>query len=130
MPRRPSFHGHDRPVVVGEAINGELFLEWVRRHSVPTLKSGNVVVMDNLGVHKVAGVWPATATASARVVCLPPYSLVLNPIELVFSKFKWLFKSASTQSVDALCSVCGDVLDRFTGAACRNCFHYCSYRYT
>jgi hypothetical protein len=68
--------------------------------------------------------------AGARVVYLPPYSLDLNPIELVFSKFKWLFTSASARTVEALWPVCGDVLDRFTETECRNCFQHCGYRYT
>lgn len=122
--------GLTAPLVVDGAINGELFLGWVRHHLVPTLQPGDVVVMDNLGVHKVAGVREAITAAGARVVYLPPYSPDLNPIELVFSKFKWLLKSASARTVEALWSVCGDVLDRFTEAECRNCFQHCGYRYT
>jgi len=64
-------------------------------------------VMDNLGVHKVAGVREAITAAGARVVYLPPYSPDFNPIELVFSKFKWLLKSASARTVEALWSVVG-----------------------
>lgn len=71
-------------------------------------------MIDNLGVHKFAGVREAVAAAGARVVYLPPYSPDLNPIELVFSKFKWLRKSASARTVEALWAVCGDVLDRCT----------------
>ena len=116
-------------LVVDGAINGELFLGWVRHHLVPTLMSGDIVVMDNLGAHKVAGVREAIEAAGARLVYLPPYSPDLNPIELVFSKFKWLFKSVSARTVEALWSVCGDVLDRFTEAECRS-FRHCGYRYT
>jgi transposase len=122
--------GLTAPLVVDGAINGELFLGWVRHHLVPTLMSGDIVVMDNLGAHKVAGVREAIEAAGARLVYLPPYSPDLNPIELVFSKFKWLFKSASARTVEALWSVCGDVLDRFTEAECRSCFRHCGYRYT
>ena len=122
--------GLTAPLVVDGAINGDLFLGWVRHHLVPTLQPGDVVVMDNLGVHKVAGVCEAIAAAGARVVYLPPYSPDLNPIELVFSKFKWLLKSASARTVEALWAVCGDVLDRFTETECRNCFQHCGYRYT
>jgi hypothetical protein len=66
--------GLTAPLVVDGAINGEIFLGWVRHHLVPTLQSGDVVVMDNLGVHKVAGVREAIAAAGARVFYLPPYS--------------------------------------------------------
>ncbi len=70
------------------------------------------------------------ASAGARVVYLPPNSPDLNPIELVFSKFKWLLKSASARTVEALWSVCGDALNRFTEAECRSCFKHGGYRYT
>ena len=103
-------------LVVDGAINNEISLGWVRHHLVPTLQSGDVVVMDNLGVHKVAGVREAIAAAGVRVVYLPPYSPDLNPIKIVFSKFEWFLKSASARTVEALWSVCGDVLDRFTEA--------------
>ena len=122
--------GLTAPLVVDGAINGELFLGWVVHHLVPTLRQGDIVVMDNLGAHKVAGVREAITGAGARLVYLPPYSPDLNPIELVFSKFKWLLKSASARTVEALWSVCGDVLGRFTEAECRNCFRHCGYRYT
>jgi transposase len=122
--------GLTAPLVVDGAINGELFLGWVRHHLVPTLKPGDIVVMDNLGAHKVAGVREAITAAGARLVYLPPYSPDLNPIELVFSKFKWLLKSASARTVETLWSVCSDVLDRFTEEECRNCFRHCGYRYT
>ena len=112
------------------AINGELFLGWVRYHLVPTLTTDDIVVMDNLGAHKVAGVREAIEAAGARLVYLPLYSPDLNPIELVFSKFKWLLKSASARTVEALWSVCGNVLSRFTETECRNCFRHCGYRYT
>jgi transposase len=122
--------GLTAPLVVDGAINGELFLSWVRHHLVPTLMHGDIVVIDNLGANKVAGVREAIDSVGARLVYLPPYSPDLNPIELVFSKFKWLLKSASAGTVVALWSVCGDMLDRFTEAKCRNCFRHCGYRCT
>lgn len=94
--------GLTAPLVVDGAINGELFLGWVRHHLVPTLKPGDIVVMDNLGAHKVVGVREAIAAAGAMVLYLPPYSPDLNPIELVFSKFKWLLKNASARAVNSL----------------------------
>jgi transposase len=122
--------GLTAPLVVDGAINGELFLGWVTSHLVTTLQPGDIVVMDNLGAHKVAGVREAIEAAGARLVYLPPYSPDLNPIELVFSKFKWLLRSASARTVDALWTLCGELLDQFTEAECRNCFRHCGYRYT
>jgi transposase len=118
------------PLVVDGAINGELFLGWVRFQFVPTLRPGDIVVMDDLGVHEVAGVREAITAAGARLFYLPPYSLDLNPIELVFSKFKWLLRSASARTVESLWSLCGELLERFTEAECRSCFKHCGYRYT
>jgi transposase len=86
--------------------------------------------MDNLSAHKVAGVREAITAAGARLIYLPPYSPDLNPIELVFSKFKWLLKTASVRTVEMLWTVCGDLLDCFTEVECRNCFRHCGYRYT
>jgi transposase len=117
-------------LVVDGAINGELFLGWIIHQLVPTLQPGNIVVMRNLGAHKVAGVREAITAAGARLVYLPPHNPDLNPIELVFSKFKWLLKCASARTVEILWSVCSDVLDRFTESECRNCFRHCGYRYT
>ena len=108
--------GLTAPLVVDGAINGELFLGWVRHHLVPTLMHGDIVVMDNLGAHTVAGVRGAIESVGARLVYLPPYSPDLNPSELVVSKFKWLLKSASASTVGALWSACGAMLDRFTEA--------------
>ena len=122
--------GLTAPLVVDGAINGEIFLEWVRHHLVPTLQPGDVVVMDSLGVHKVASVREAIVAAGLRVIYLPACSPDLNPSDLVFSKFKWLLKSAYAGNVEALWSVCGDVLDRFTEVECRNCFQHCGYRDT
>jgi len=119
--------GLTAPLVMDGALDGEIFLSWVRQHLVPTLKAGDIVVMDNLSAHKVVGVREAITAIGARLLYLPPYSPDLNPIELVFSKFKWLLKSASARTVESLY---GDLLDRYTEAECRNCFRHCGYRYT
>lgn len=122
--------GLTAPLVVDGAINGAIFLSWVQQQLVPTLREGDIVVMDNLSAHKVAGVREAISAAGAQVMYLPPYSPDFNPIELVFAKFKWLLKSASARSVDALWDLCGTILDAFTEHECRNCFKHCGYRYT
>ncbi len=82
------------PTVVDGAMNGVTFLAYVRQQLVPTLTVGDLVILDNLSAHKVAGVREAIEAAGAKVVYLPPYSPDLNPIELVFSKLKWLLRSA------------------------------------
>ena len=64
------------------------------------------------------------------MIYLPPYSPDLNPIEMIFSKFKWLLKSAAKRTVDELWEACGTLLDCITERDCRNCFRHCGYRYT
>jgi transposase len=104
--------GLTAPLVVDGAINGAVFLSYVRQQLVPTLAAGDVVVMDNLSAHKVAGVREAIEAVGARVVYLPPYSPDFNPIELVFAKFKWLVRSAGERSREDLWNRCGQLLDR------------------
>lgn len=122
--------GLTAPLVIDGPINGEVFLAYVRDHLAPTLAEGDLVVMDNLAAHKVAGVREAVAAVGARVLYLPPYSPDLNPIELVFSKFKWLVRSANERTVDGLWNLCGQLLDRFTPTESLNYFRHCGYRYT
>ncbi len=122
--------GLTAPLVVDGAINGELFLGYVRQQLVPTLRSGDIVVMDNLSAHKVAGVGSAIEAVGARVVYLPPYSPDLNPIELVFSKFKGLVRSAAERTVDGLWRLCGTLLEQFTSRECAGYFRHCGYAAT
>ena len=121
--------GFVAPVCVAGAINGRVFLAWVKQDLVPALREGDVVVMDNLSSHKVAGVVEAIEAAGAEVRYLPPYSPDLNPIELAFSKFKRRLRDGAKRTADALVDLCGRVLDLFTEAECRNYFRHCGYRY-
>lgn len=122
--------GLSAPMVVDGPINGDIFLAYVEQQLVPTLRPGDIVIMDNLSSHKKAGVREAIEAAGAKLVYLPPYSPDFNPIELVFSKFKRLLRSASNRTVDALWQTCGRLLHQFTENECRNYFRHCGYRYT
>jgi transposase len=121
--------GFVAPLCVEGAINGRVFLAWVEQHLAPTLRPGDVVVMDNLSSHKVKGVAEAIAAAGAEVRYLPPYSPDLNPIELAFSKFKKLLRDGARRTVDKLSQLCGQILDLFTEHECRNYLRHCGYRY-
>src|SRR3712207_2288165 len=90
------------PLVLDGAINGRAFLAYVEQMLAPILRPGDVVVMDNLGSHKVAGVRAAVEARGASLLYLPPYSPDLNPIELAFSKLKRLLRSAAARTVGAL----------------------------
>ena len=122
--------GFVAPLTVDGAINGATFLAWVEQHLAPTLRPGDIVVMDNLSSHKVAGVREAIEAVGAEARYLPPYSPDLNPIELAFSKFKKLLRDGGERDADALCDLCGQVLDAFSEEECRNYFRHCGYRYT
>lgn len=122
--------GLTAPLVIDGAINGELFLAYVRQQLVPTLRPGDIVIMDNLASHKKAGVREAIESAGATLLYLPPYSPDFNPIENAFSKFKWLLKTVAERTVTALWEACGKLLDAFTESECRNYFRHCGYRYT
>ena len=122
--------GFVAPLTVDGPVNGPLFLSWVQQHLAPTLQPGDIVVMDNLSSHKVAGVRKAIEAASAELRYLPPYSPDLNPIELAFSKLKKLLRDGAQRTVDKLWKLCGEVLDLFTEQECRNYFKHCGYRHT
>jgi len=118
------------PLVIDGAINGKLFLAWVKQHLITSLRPGDVVIMDNLSSHKVKGVVDAIESVDAQVQFLPPYSPDFNPIELAFSKLKRLIRSAKQRTVEGLWSKCGDVLDHFSESEFRNYFKHAGYRYT
>ena len=122
--------GLTAPLVIDGAMNGALFLAYVEQQLAPTLRPGDLVVMDNLAAHKISGVREAIEAAGARLVYLPPYSPDLNPIELAFSKLKWLLRSAGERDLQRLWSLCGQFLDRFTAAECTAYFRHCGYATT
>lgn len=115
------------PLVVDGPINGEIFLLWVEQFLAPVLRPQDIVVMDNLGSHKVQGVAQAITTAGAKVLYLPPYSPDFNPIELVFSKLKALLKKHKERNVDALWQRIGLLLDEFSPSECAAYFKHCGY---
>jgi transposase len=124
---------HDRltaPMVVDGAINGTIFLAYVLKVLVPTLGPGDIVIMDNLSSHKTAGVRRAIEAAGASVAYLPPYSPDLNPIEMVFSKLKWLVRSAAERTVEGLWRLAGRLLDRFPATECARYLRHCGYGMT
>ena len=86
--------------------------------------------MDNLAAHKAAGVREAIEAVGARLVYLPPYSPDLNPIELVYSKLKWLVRSAGKTTIESLWTFLGQALDRFSSAECLNYLRHCGYTAT
>jgi len=113
--------------VIDGAINGELFVAWVEQVLVPTLRPGDIVIMDNLRAHKVAGVRQAIETASASLLFIPPYSPDLNPIEQAFAKLKALLRARALRTVDALWKALGSLADCFTAEECANYLRHAGY---
>lgn len=112
--------GLTAPLVVDGAMNGDIFRAYVEQVLAPTLAPGDVVVVDNLGSHKVAGVREAIEARGANLVYLPPYSPDLNPIEQAFAKLKALLRKIAARTVAALWDALGDILKRFTPQECAN----------
>jgi transposase len=143
--RRHAPHGHwrtltfvaalrhdriDAPCVLDGPINGESFKAYIEQFLVPTLKPGDIVIMDNLGSHKGLAVRRAIRAVGARLLFLPPYSPDLNPIEQVFAKLKTLLRKAAERTVEATWHRIGVLLDRFTPQECANYIQNAGYAAT
>lgn len=115
------------PCVIDGAMDGETFLAYVGQFLLPALRRGDIVTMDNLPSHKVAGVRELIEGAGAILIYLPPYSPDLNPIELVFSKLKSLLRKAAKRTVDDLWNQLGQSLRHFSPQECRNFFRHAGY---
>ena len=119
--------GVTAPLVVDGALKGEVFLAYVRQHLVPTLRKDEIVVLDNLSSHKLAGVRAAIEAIGARVLYLPPYSPDFNPIEQVFAKLKALLRKHGERTMEGLWRRLGVLLDCFSQSECENYFRHCGY---
>jgi transposase len=121
---------HDRitaPFVLDGPINGDSFRVYIERVLLPTLKAGDIVIMDNLGSHKASAIRHILRQAGARLIFLPPYSPDLNPIEQVFAKLKTLLRKADERTVDGLWQRIGQLLQCFTPAECANYLRNAGY---
>lgn len=115
------------PLVVDGALNGELFLQYVRQELAPCLRSGDVLIMDNLRTHKVPGVADVVRGRGTRVIHLPPYSPDFNPIEQVVSKIKNELRRRELRTVPALEKAFGEALDWITATDAQNYFRNSGY---
>lgn len=112
---------HDRieaPWLIDGPINGEGFRTYVEKALAPTLKPGDLVIMDNLGSHKGKAVRQAIRSAGAKLFFLPKYSPDLNPIEQVFAKFKTLLRKVGARTFDAISAATAGILKRFPASEC------------
>jgi len=115
------------PCVIDGPMNGDAFLAYVEQILAPTLKSGDIVVMDNLSSHKLPAIREAIDAAGARLLYLPPYSPDFNPIEQLFAKLKAALRKAAERSVEGLWNRIGTLLDIFPPDECANYFRNSGY---
>ena len=121
---------HDRidaPWLLEGPIDGESFHLYVEKILVPTLRPGDIVIMDNLGSHKGNAIRRLIRSAGAKLLFLPKYSPDLNPIEQVFAKLKHLLRKAAARTVETVCAAVGELLGAFTKQECANYFKNSGY---
>lgn len=115
------------PMLLDGPMDGEAFLAWCEMMLAPLLRPGDIVIMDNLPAHKVAGVREAIEAANATLLYLPPYSPNFNPIENAFSKLKAHVRKASARTVEALEAAVASALKTFQPEHCANFFAHAGY---
>lgn len=122
-----TLRGFIAPWVLDGPINRDAFETYVAKVLVPELRSGDVVVMDNLSSHKGPKVRELIEAIGAELRHLPPYSPDFNPIEMAFSKLKALLRKAAERTVDGLWNAIGTLIGIFEPEECRNYFAAAGY---
>ncbi len=121
---------HDRiaaPWLLDGPIDGESFTTYVEKVLLPTLRPGDIVIMDNLGSHKGKAVRRLIRSAGAKLIFLPKYSPDLNPIEQAFAKLKHLLRKAGARTLETVCAALGQLLQTFSPHECTNYFKNAGY---
>jgi transposase len=119
--------GLEAPMTIPEPTDGDIFLAYVEQVLCPRLRPGQVVILDNLSAHKVAGVRGLIEAAGARLLYLPPYSPDLNPIEQAWSKVKQILRSLKARSAEALETAVAQALNAITAENAIAWFAHCGY---
>jgi len=109
------------------ALNGEMFTAYVKEVLSPIVKKGDVVILDNLTAHKVAGALDPIYKKGASVMFLPPYSPDYNPIELCWSHMKSMIRKCKPRSFDELVFAMRLVLGSEASVVRKNWFRHCGY---
>jgi len=119
--------GMTAPMVLDGPMNGAWFLAYVHQVLAPTLKPGDVVIMDNLAAHKSTPIRDAIEAVGARLLFLPPYSPDLNPIENAFAKLKAMLRKAAARSIDQLWDAIARIIQTYSPNECANYFAAAGY---
>jgi len=117
----------EAPWLIDGPINGERFRLYVEKVLLPTLRPGDIVVIDNLGSHRGKVIRRMIRSVGARLFFLPKYSPDLNPIEQLFAKLKHWLRKAARRSVDAVSNAIAEILNGITSAECQNYFLNAGY---
>jgi transposase len=120
--------GLHAPAVFDGPLDNPAFLAYVEQVLTPTLRPGDVVVLDNLALHKQPAVQAAIERVGARLRFLPPYSPDFNPIEMAFAKLKAWLRAARPRTFDQVVELVKHALPLFTPTECRNFVRHCGYR--
>jgi transposase len=116
-------------MTIEQATDGDIFLAYIEQVLGPKLRPGDVVVMDNLSAHKVAGVEQLIQAAGAELLYLPPYSPDLNPIEKAWAKLKQLLRSAKARTAEALNQAIAELLPQITPQNAQAWFRHSGINY-
>ena len=119
--------GMTAPMVIDGPMNGAWFLAYVHQVLAPTLKPGDVVIMDNLAAHKSTPIKDAMEAVGARLLFLPPYSPDLNPIENAFAKLKAMLRKAAARSIEQLWDAIARIIQTYSPRECANYFAAAGY---
>jgi transposase len=120
----------EAPWLLEGPIDGESFRLYLEKVLLPTLRHGDIVIMDNLGSHKSKAARQLIRSAGAKLFFLPKYSPDLNPIEQLFAKLKHLLRKAQVRTFEAVCRAIGHILQAFSPEECANYFANSGYRRT
>jgi transposase len=119
--------GITAPLVVSGAVNGNIFYGYIEQCVVPTLKPGDILFMDNLSAHKVAGIEALIQGCGAHLIYLPPYSPDFNPIELAWSKVKTILRRLKARTFPDLIEALKQALLAITLQDVQGWFAHCGY---
>jgi transposase len=119
--------GITAPYVMDGAMTGGVFLQYIKQILAPTLMAGDIVVLDNVATHKVAGIREAIEARGATLLYLPPYSPDLNPIEKAFAKIKATLRKIGARTREALWQAIGEAIEGFSRTECLNLFQSAGY---
>jgi transposase len=122
-----TLRGVQAAMTIDAATDTDVFAAFVQQVLVPTLRPGQVVIMDNLAAHKVGWIVQLIEHAGCRVVFLPPYSPDFSPIEPMWSKVKQRLRSVAARTIETLETAVGDALSAVTESDCHGYFGHCGY---